>query len=298
MAPTLSASHGEIADAAALLDELGVEQQGDVLARRDGVAQRRDQGRALAVAGEELPPRAHASADLARALHEVDGDPHVGEGQRRPHPGDARPDDHRRPGRLDPQVGQGCAEARAGDPGAHEVRRLRRRRSGRVAVRPRALLPDVALRVHVRVEPGALRHRAEGRQVQLGGAGGDDDPVEALGLDGLLHLLLRRVGAGEQEGLGHRHPGLARRRGADLLHLHEVGDVAAAVADEGADLRRAHRAPPAAARRRRYEATWETAAPEWRIVSGMSLIAEAVPATNTPSRLVFPGSRSSSTSFT
>ena len=172
-----------------------------------------------------------------------------------------------------------------------------------VGVRPGALLADVHLGVLERVHAGALRHVAEGERVQLGRARGDDERVEAL-LLGVLHdLLLGRVGAGE-----HRRPGdhdvvVALDLGDDLVHVDVVADVAAALADVHADLAAAHDVTFAFATsltfaRSRWAAACATAAPAWRIESGMSLAPAAEPATNTPGRLVRPGSRSSSASPT
>jgi hypothetical protein len=110
---------------------------------------------------------------------------------------------------------------------------------GQLLVRddPGILLADVGVLVQVLVQPGAREGPAEGQLVQAGGAGRDDDAVELEVLDLLLDERLAGIGADEH--VGRREDDI--RKAANLfghsLHIHDVGDVAAAVADEDADTR-------------------------------------------------------------
>ena len=86
-----------------------------------------------------------------------------------------------------------------------------------VRVRPRALLAHVHLRVLEGVHARALGHVAEGEGVELGRAGGDHEPVEALLLRVGDDLALGRVGAGEHRRLGDGHALLLLDGGHDFV---------------------------------------------------------------------------------
>ncbi len=128
------------------------------------------------------------------------------------------------------------------DPGPHQLDRLARGALVVVGVRPRALLADIHLRVLVGIEPGSLRHLAEGLCVQLGRAGGHDHPVQLVILDVRHDLLLGRVRAREHGRAGDLDPGLVLDGLDHPLDIDVVGDVAAAVADIDADPALAHAA--------------------------------------------------------
>ena len=185
--------------------------------------------------GKHPAPSRYAAADLRGSLDENDGDPQVGEGDGRAHPGDSRPDHQHLRNRLDPEVRQGSAELGPGDSRPDESNRLVRGPFPVVPVRPGTLLPEVHLAVHVRVQARPKSHGPEGIEVELGGAGGDHDAVELLLPDGLYHLPLGGVRAGEQEGPGHDDSRFPPRRFAYPLPVQVVGDVPAAVAEECAD---------------------------------------------------------------
>ena len=166
-------------------------------------------------------------------------------------------------------------------------------------VDPRALLADVDLGVLVRVHAAPGGDAPERVGVELRGAGGHDEAVEAELLDVLGDLLLAGLGAGEHGRPGDDHGLLAERLGGDPLDVDVVGDVAAAVADVDADFppawairagasesviparRSAHAGTSTFSRRARsrWAETCATVAPACRIDSAMSFAPEAAPAT-------------------
>ena len=104
-----------------------------------------------------------------------------------------------------------------------------------VRVGPRDLFADIRLVVLVGVHAGALGDAAERDDVELGRARGDDQAVEIVGLDVVLHLLLPGVRAGEDGVLGNDDAGFILDGVDDRLDIDVVGDVAAAMADIDAD---------------------------------------------------------------
>ena len=174
------------------------------------------------------------------ALHQVDRQADIGQSQGGPQAGDAPAYDHRRRDGVHHYGVEGFGEARAGDTGAHQSRRLLGGSRVIVGVRPRALLADVHLRVLIGIEAGALGDLAEGEGMQLGRARSHDDAVELLLLDVVHDLLLGGVGAGEHGRAGHDHARFVRHGGDDVVHLDMVGDVASALADIDPDPALAH----------------------------------------------------------
>src|SRR5579875_1787776 len=102
--------------------------------------------------------------------------------------------------------------------------------------------------------------------MQLRRAGGHDETIQMLLLDILDHLLLGGIRAGEHRGLGHDHARLGLHMGDDLVHVHVVGDVPATVTDIDANSSFAHAGVLTLSR---CAATWATAAPACRMLSGM-----------------------------
>ena len=258
---------------------------------------------AIAAVRVHLAEAGDPAAEPWLLLYEKDGEPDLGQPEGRPQTGDAAAHDEAPGSRLYDDRFEGLGQTRAVDAGAHQAHRLLGRTFLVVGVRPRALLAHVHLRVLEGVHAGALGHVTEGDRVQLGRARGHDERVEAL-LVGVLHdLLLGRVGAGEHCRAGDHDVGVVLDRGDHLLDVDVVADVAAALADVHADLAAAHACTFTFARRlpspspggrrpgppRRPRGGWNRGCP-WR--------RPPTPATNTPGRLVRPGSRSSSASPT
>jgi hypothetical protein len=292
-----------VAEAAALGHQLGVREHRD---RRVGAHLRfegRDQLGAVAPVGVHLGEAGDAATELCLLLDEDHLEADLGEAEGGAQAGDAAAHDEAPRRGLDDDRLESLGEARPVDAGAHQAHRLLGRALVVVGVRPRALLADVHLGVLEGVHAGALGDVAEGHRVELRRARGDDERVEAL-LLGVLHdLLLGRVGAGEHRRAGDDDVVVALDVLDDLVHVDVVTDVAAALADVDADLAAAHGctfafAASATFALSRWAAAWATAAPAWRIESGMSLAPAAAPATKTPGRLVRPGSMSSSASPT
>ncbi len=256
---------------------------------------RATRSRPLLRVGVHLAEAADPAAELRLLLDEEHRQADLRQAERRAQPGDAAADHERARGRLHDDRVERRREPRAGDAGTHEPHGLARRAGLVVGVRPRALLPDVHLRVLVRVQARPLGDAAEGERVQLRRAGGDDEAVELLFLDVAHDLLLRRVRAGEHRAPGDDDTGLVLDGGDDAVDVDVVGDVSAAAADVDAEPPIAHAGTFV---RSRCAAACAAAAPACRIDSGMSLAPEAAPATYTPAMLVRAGSTSSSGSST
>ncbi len=107
-----------------------------------------------------------------------------------------------------------------------------------VAVHPGAVLAQVRHLHQVRVQPHVPDAAAERRLVHPGRAGGDDHPVELVLDDGLLDLLLARLGARVLVADGGHDAGQRRGVLRHRLRVDGAGDVAAAVADEHTDTRK------------------------------------------------------------
>ena len=106
---------------------------------------------------------------------------------------------------------------------------------GSVRMRPARLFADVRGQEEVRVQAAADDGPAEGRLVELRGAGRDDDPVEPQVLDVVDDGLLALVGAHEHDVARDRDAVQAAASLRDPVDVDDVGDVAAAVADVDAD---------------------------------------------------------------
>jgi hypothetical protein len=120
-----------------------------------------------------------------------------------------------------------------GDGGRHQTARFGR---GLIAVvHPADLFANVGVLIKVRVHVGALDGSPKRQLMQAGRAGGHHHPVNLTGFNVLLDQFLARVRA-------HEHIGV---RGADsrnffnvflqLLNIHMVGNIAAAMAYVYAD---------------------------------------------------------------
>ncbi len=118
---------------------------------------------------------------------------------------------------------------------SHQRLRLLRRRRG-VQGDPGALLPDVGHLHQVRIEAGAAAGPPEGRLVQLGRAGGHDDPGQTQLLNILLDELLARLGAHEPVMPADGYSRERCREPGDAFHIDRVGDVGPTVAHVDADL--------------------------------------------------------------
>ncbi len=280
-----------VAEAPGLADQLGAGEDRDGRALPDLGDEARDQIAAGPLVRKHRPQAPHPAAELGLALDEGDAEADVRQPDGRAQPGDAAADHQRAGSRLDADGLEGHRRPGLGDAGADEADGLAGRPHRVVAVGPGVLLADVDLGVLEGVQPGAPGDAAEGEQVQLGRARRDDQPIEALFLDLLDHVVLTTVGAREHRGLGVHHAGLVGDGVAHPGHVDVVGDVPAAMADVDADASLAHDATSIAAARgwpvfSRWAATWATAAPACVMESTMSLAPDAVPATKTPGMLV------------
>ena len=289
--------HLVVAEAAALGHHLSVGEHGDGRMGPHFLLEPGDQLSAVTAMRVHLTEPGDPAAELRLLLHEEDSEPDLGQPESRAQTGDAAADDEALGRRLDDdrleRLGQTCAI----DAGPHQAYCLLSRAFVIVGVRPRALLADVHLGVLEGIHAGALGDVTKGDRVELGRARGHNERVEALLVGILDDLLLGRIGAGEHCRPGDHDVGVVFDRGDNLVDVDVVADVAAALADVHADLAAAHACTFTFARSR-WAAAWATAAPAWRMESGMSLAPAAEPATNTPGRLVRPGSRSSSASPT
>ena len=108
-----------------------------------------------------------------------------------------------------------------------------------VVMDPGAVLADVGHLDQVGIEPLRCGRLAEGLQVHVRRAGGDDDAGQPLGGDLLANQRLARVGAHVLVGRRADHAGQLGGRGRGLLHVDVAGDVLAAPADKYADPRHA-----------------------------------------------------------
>ena len=80
------------------------------------------------------------------------------------------------------------------------------------------------------IEARALRRTTEREFVQIGGTGGDDDPVQIEFLDVPFHKFLTGIGAHVFVIACEHHVGLARGKARQGFHIHGAGDIAAAMA--------------------------------------------------------------------
>ncbi len=161
----------------------------------------------------------------------------VGDGERRVHAGHPAAD-HERP-RVDgddlfPQRLQGAGPGRRH---ADQLPGLGGRPQRGLGVHPGVLVADVGHFQQVLVAAGGLEGVHENALVGLGGAGGHHHPVEAVFGDRLLHQLLGVLAAGEEVLAGKHHVRQRARVFHHRFHIHDAGDVDAAVADEDADAR-------------------------------------------------------------
>jgi hypothetical protein len=136
-----------------LPDQLGPGEQHDVLPVENLRPQMVDHPRAVPAIREQLPPAGHMPSHRGGRFHDVHSDAHVGEGEGRPEARDPGPDHEGLRDRLAPEGVErpgtrGVRHRRLGD-----RERLLRRRGGIVSMGPGTLLPDVRLRVLVRVQP-------------------------------------------------------------------------------------------------------------------------------------------------
>ena len=100
---------------------------------------------------------------------------------------------------------------------------------------PGVVLPDVHHVAVERVESGPFGGGAEGVLVEERGAGGDDDPVEAVFLDILADEILAGIGAHVAVIAGEDDAGEFADVTGDGLAVDHGGDVVAAVADVETD---------------------------------------------------------------
>ncbi len=182
-----------------------------------------------------VDPPGHAS-QVRFLLQQVDVVALVGDAQGGGHPGHA-PAHHE--GRLvhrQVELLQGLEVARPGHGHPDDVFGLLGGRFLLLGVDPGAVLPDVGHVQVVLVETGLSEGVAEERLQGPRRAGRDDDPIEAVLLDGVGDLLggVRRAGEELIGGVDHV------RQGKGVLHRggdpHDPADVGAAVAHEDADL--------------------------------------------------------------
>ena len=299
-----------VAEGAGLPGQFGAGIDGDVAPGPDLFDQARHLVGAGGVVGEGRTEPSDPAAQPRRPLDDDGLDAEVGQADRCTQSRDAAADNQRLGHRLDPQGFQRIRESGLRDAGPNQPDRLLGGTGTVVRVGPRVLLADVHLGVGVLVEVGTFGDVAKGDLVQFRRARRDHQPVEVLAADVVDHVVLGAVRAGEHRRLRDDDTGLVLERLADGLHVHVVGDVSSAVADVHADpaLGRVRCGPvlPGEGRiqriRRghtvtswvkwwcsRWAATCATAAPECRMVSTMSFAPEAVPATNTPGTVVWPG---------
>jgi hypothetical protein len=126
-------------------------------------------------------------------------------------------------------------QARLGDRRPDQAAGLQRGGRGAVRVRPAGLFADVRRQEEIGIHPGPDHGSAERGLVELRGARGDNDPVQAEILDVVDDGLLPLVGAHEHHVARDRDAVQAGRLGGDPIDIHDVRDVAAAVADVDAD---------------------------------------------------------------
>ena len=229
-----------VAEAAGLVHDLGVREDGDGRMSAHGFLEPGDQVGAVAAVRVHVAEAGDPAAELRLLLDEKDGEPDLRQAKGRAQAGDAGADDEALRRRLDDDRLERLGEARAVDAGPHQAHRLLGRAFVVVGVRPGALLADVHLGVLEGVHAGALGDVAEGERVKFGRARSDDQRVQPFLVGVLDDLLLGRIRAGEHRGPGDHHVGIVLHGLDDLLDIDVVADVAAALADIHADLAAAH----------------------------------------------------------
>ena len=229
-----------VAEAPRFRGELGVGEDEDRRPLADLRDQLVDHLTTVAIVRVHRTEACHPASELLLALDEEDAEAHVRKPDRGSEPRNAGADHHRLRRRLDRRRVERRGEAGLGNPCSDQADRLARRPGRVVAVGPRVLFANVHLGVGVWIQAGPLRDAAEGEEMQFGRARCHDQAVEVLVLDRLDDVLLGAVGAREQRRLGNHDVRLVFERLLDLRDVHDVGDVAAAVADVDADAPLAH----------------------------------------------------------
>ena len=226
---------GEVTDVAGDPDHLRAGQDGDV---RPGhyLGDEAPDERPGQVFGREYRVQLRrVAAQEGRLLDQRHAEALPGEVQRGTKPGDAAAEDEGTVDSGHADLLERLEQARLGDRCPDQAARLERRGERTVGVRPAGLLAHVRGLEQVGVHPGPDDRPAEGGLVELGGARGDDHPVQAEILDVVDDRLLPLVGAHEHDVARNRDAVQAGRLRGDPVHVDDVRDVAAAVADVDAD---------------------------------------------------------------
>ena len=192
-------------------------------------------GRAAVMIMGKKAERVQEPAQLRLFFHDEGVETLGGDAQRGIHPGHSAADDQAV--RLDrqPDFVAFLEQRGLGDPHLDEVLGFLGRDLRLAHVHPGDLLADAHELQQIRVDAGFARGALEERLVRAGGAGCHHHAIDPVLLDLILHPFEIVHGAGPLALIGPGHvvqgPGVRHHLG----HVHDPGDVRAAVADKDTD---------------------------------------------------------------